>query len=325
MRRGFLLVALVVVGGVVGYRLAGYGWLEALWMVVITIFSVGYGERSGATPAVQLLTIGVVVLGISSAFYTFGGFLEIVLEGELKNVMGMRRRTKGIEQLRDHVVICGFGRIGQVLAEDLTRQRVPFVVIDQDAERTAEAGVRNYLYLEDDATSDEALVAAGIERAKTLVTCLPNDAANVFITLTGRNLNPQVQIIARAEHRSSERKLRQAGANRVVLPAANGARRMARLVTRPSTADVVELFTESDNLDYVLDELFVSPTCLLPGRTVAETQVNRKHRLLVVAVKESTGTMLFNPDGDYRFEPGQIVILMGRHEDIQNFRTEYRI
>jgi voltage-gated potassium channel len=212
-----------------------------------------------------------------------------------------------------------------VLAEDLARQRVPFVVIDQDAGRTTEAGQRNFLFLEADATADETLIAAGIQRARALVTCLPNDAANVFITLTGRNLNAKIQIIARAEHRSSERKLLQAGANRVVMPAANGARRMARLVTRPSTADVVELVTESDNLDFVLDELFVSATCGLVGRTVAETQANRKHRLLVVAVKEASGAMLFNPDGDYRFDTGQIVILMGRNEDLQNFRAEYQI
>lgn len=323
MRRGFALVALVIVGGTLGYRWAGYDWLEAIWMVVITIFSVGYGERSSAPPAVQLLTIGVVILGISAAFYTFGGFLEMVLEGELERALGHRRRTKGIEQLREHVVICGFGRIGQVLAEDLTRQRVPLVVIDSDPLSTAEAGERNLLYLEADATADETLIAAGLQHARTLVTCLPNDAANVFITLTGRNLNPTIQIIARAEHRSSERKLIQAGANRVVMPAANGARRMARLVTRPSTADVVELVTERDDLDFVLDELLVTAESRLGGCTVADTQANRKHRLLVVAVKETDGTMLFNPDGDYRFEVRQIVILMGRPDDILAFRQEY--
>lgn len=216
-------------------------------------------------PTVQLLTIGVVILGISAAFYTFGGLLEMVLEGELERVLGHRRRTKGIEQLRDHVVICGFGRIGQVLAEDLARQRVPLVVIDLDPASTAEAGERNLLYLEGDATADETLIATRLQHARTLVTCLPNDAANVFITLTGRNLNPTIQIIARAEHRSSERKLIQAGANRVVMPAANGARRIAPLVTRPSTADVVELVTERDDLDFVLDELLVTEGSRLGG------------------------------------------------------------
>ena len=249
----------------------------------------------------------------------------MMMEGEIERAMNLGRTTRAIERLEDHVVLCGYGRIGRILAKELHRKDQPFVVVDNNPDAIADAQSQGFLVRMGDANEEEVLISAGIERAKSLVTALPSDAANVFITLTGRNLNPTIQIIARAEHRSSERKLIQAGANRVVMPAANGARRMARLVTRPSTADVVELVTESDDLDFVLDELFVSESGHLAGRTVADTQANRKHRLLVVAVKEADGTMLFNPDGDYRFETGQIVILMGRTEDILTFRAEYGV
>lgn len=322
-RGGAALLASIVIVAVLGYHWAGYDWLEAVWMVVITIFSVGFGERSTESPAVQLLTICVIVFGISSAFYTFGGLLEMVLEGELNQVLGHQRRTRGIEQLKDHVIICGFGRIGQILAADLTRQKMPFVVIDQDVARTSDAKDRSYLFLEGDATNDEILMAAGVGRARVLVTALPNDASNVFITLTGRNLNPHIFIVARAEHRSSERKLLQAGANRVVMPAASGAKQMARLITRPSTADLVELVAESTQLDVELDEMLVAPNSRLINKTIRQTEAHSRFHLLVVAVKREDGAMEFNPDAEFQFAPGQILILMGHHADIDRFRREF--
>ena len=179
------------------------------------------------------------------------------------------------------------------------------------------------LLIEADATDDEVLLRAGITRAKTLVTGVPNDAANVFITLTGRNLNPEIHIVARAEHATSERKLLQAGANKVVMPAATGARQMARMITRPSTADLMALVSDSGNYDIELDEFLVTDTSRLGGTTVRDSEAHRKYRLLVVAVKQTSGNMAFNPEADFRFQIGDIVILMGRAADIRHFRAEH--
>ena len=325
VRRGAGFLAFVLIGAVLGYRWLGYGWIESVWMVVITVASVGYGERSQESSAVQLLTIGVIIFGISAAFYTFGGFIEMVLEGELEQVLGHRRRTRDIEKLNNHVVICGFGRIGQILASDLSREKTPFVVIDQDTTRIGDALSRDYLFLEGDATSDEVLQTAGVARARVLVTALPNDAANVFITLTGRNLNPKIYIVARAEHRSSEKKLLQAGANKVVLPASTGAKQMARWITRPTTADLVELVTETGRLDVELDELPITEGTRLVGLRVRESEAHKRFGLLIIAVKRTDGEMVFNPDADHQIGEGEILIVMGRRSDIVRFRAEFRV
>ncbi|MFM9066063.1 MAG: potassium channel family protein [Planctomycetota bacterium] len=322
-RRGIGFLSIVVLCGVVGYRLLGYSWLEALWMVVITIFSVGYGEKSTAPAAVQLLTIAVIIFGISSAFYTFGGLLEMVLEGELKQVLGHNRRARDIDKLTGHVIICGFGRIGQILAAELARQNLEFVVIDQDAQRTADAEQRDYLFMVGDATSDEVLIGAGVGRACVLVTALPQDASNVFITLTGRNLNPHCLIVARAEHRSSVRKLQHAGANRVVMPATSGAQQMARLITRPSTADMFELMSESNLHGVAYDEMEITTDSPLAGRTVRDSAAHASFQILILCVKSADGSMQLAPNADFRMQPGQTLVMMGRQNDIDRFRAKY--
>ena len=258
-------------------------------MTVITISSVGFSESTDSTPALQLFTVGVIVVGMSAAAYTFGGFVQMVLEGELEVFLGHRRMTRGIEHLSDHVIVCGFGRIGEVLTSDLKHSHREFVVIDSSTERFEAAKSLGYLCICGDATSDEMLLRAGIERARTLVSSLPSDADNVFITLTARTLCPDVQILSRAEHPTTERKLLQAGANKVIMPAIIGAHRLERLITRPSTAHLIELVSESSFLDLELDEITLPDECRLIGVTVASTEAHRTHRLLVVAVRQADG------------------------------------
>jgi len=323
IRLGAVVLAVIFLLAVVGYHALGYRWLDALWMVVITISSVGYSETSTAGDSVKMFSIVVIVFGMCAAAYTIGGFLQMLTEGELERALGHRRMIRDIERLSGHVIICGFGRMGEILAEDLQHMKRSFVIVDNDAERIVEAESQKYLCLSGDAEEEQTLLEAGVERASSLVTGLPNDAANVFITLTSRNLNPDIQIIARAEHPSTEKKLRQAGADRVVAPALVGARRMVRLITRPSTADLMDLVTETNFLDYELDEINVPEGSKLPEVTVRETEAHRRHRLLVVAVRERDGNMVLNPDAEYTFKSGDVIIIMGRAEDIARFREEY--
>lgn len=326
IRAGACVLAVVFVAGVVGYRLlGGYDWLEAVWMVVITIATVGYGERSGLSPSLQVLTIGVILFGMSAAAYTFSGLFQLVVEGELERILGVRRMTREIDQLHNHVILCGFGRVGQHLAADLRAQGCPFIVIERDHPVLEEARQCSYLCLAGDATDEHVLIAAGLPRAKTLVTALPTDAANVFITLTARELNRSVQIIARAEHQSAEKKLRLAGANKVVMPAIIGARQMVRMIMRPSTADLMELVVDQSPLNVELDEVAVTGDSKLAGVTVQETEAHRRHRLLVVAVKPADGPMIFNPDAGYTFRADDTAIVMGHTEDIERFRREYQL
>jgi voltage-gated potassium channel len=323
VRRGGILLVAIVVAAVAIYRYFWFGsWTEAAWFVIISLSSVGYGEDSAFPPALQWFTILFLVVGISALAYTFGGFLQFLLAGELESALGRQRMAREINQLHRHTIICGFGRIGQILAADLQRHGQPFVLIEQDAERFAEAQSLGYLCVHGDATEDEMLLAAGVLRARALITGLPTDAANVFITLTARNLNRDLQIIARAEHPTTERKLRQAGADRVVMPATIGAQQMSRMITRPTTADLMELVAEQGNLNVELDELEIPPESPLVGKTVRETEAHRQFRLLLLSIKQSSGAMIFNPDAEHKLQAGDIVILMGRQNDIDRFRQQ---
>lgn len=325
VRQGALVLCVLFVVAVIGYRIAGRSWLDAVYMVVITISTVGYGEDSSLEIREQILTIFVILFGISAAVFTFGGFIQMTMEGELERTLTRGRTTRAIDKLNGHVVLCGYGRIGRILAHELAAHQRPFIVIDKDAEVLAEAQNAGYLVLLGEATEEEVLQSAGVERARTLVTALPSDAANVFITLTSRNLNRDLQIIARGEYPTTEKKLLQAGADRVVLPAAIGALRMAAMITRPSTIELMELVSGKSVLDIEVDEIVVAAGSQLAGKSLAEGPARSRSGLLVVAVKKADGAMTFNPDAQLVFQPGDTIIIMGKQDDIDRFREEYRV
>ena len=321
LRLEAFVLAAIFVTAAVGYRvLGGWTWLDSIYMVVITISTVGYKEIGEMDDVLKAFTIVVIVVGISAVAYTVGGFMQMVAEGEINRALGMRRATRDIDKLKEHVIICGFGRIGQILAEEMRRRNQAFVIVDNDNDRLADAREMGILALGGDATEEDTLEKAGIDRAKSLVSALAADADNVFITLTSRNRNPKLQIIARGELPSTQKKLIQAGADRVVLPAAIGAQRIANMVTRPSVVELMELVSGESTLDIEVDELLLPSNSSLIGKTVAETEAHRAHGLLVVAVKRAEGEMVFKPDADFDFQPDDTVIVMGRVDDIQRFR-----
>lgn len=326
VRRGFLFLVAVLVASISGYvALTGKGWIEAAYMVIITVASVGFTEESKLGPALQLYFIVVVVLGMSAAGYTLGGLFQMVTEGEIERALGMRRASREIGHLNGHTILCGFGRTGRVLAEQLAQQKQRFVIVDKSPERIAEAQELGYLVITGDATEEDALLGAGVERAKNVVTVLPDDADSVFIALTARNINKSLHIIARAEHKSSQKKLIQAGADRVVLPTTIGAQRIAAMLLRPSTVELFELVVDRAELDVEVAEFVVGRDSPLVGLTARTASAREKHGLMIVAIRQAAGRMLFNPDADQRFEPGDTLIAMGNPADIARFRTEYAV
>ncbi len=205
------MLLVTVLLGILGFRTLGdYGWVESLWMVVITISTVGYGERSQLPAAVQLLTVGVILVGMSSAVYTFTGVTQLIFEGELERTLGIRRMYRQIDKLRNHVIICGMGRSGRNLAMDLHHRGREFVVVDNNEAKIEEAHELDFHAVCGDATEEAVLKRAGIDYAQVLVSALPSDAENVFITLTAREMNRELLIIGRAEHESTVKKLHQA-------------------------------------------------------------------------------------------------------------------
>lgn len=328
---GFFGLNLVVAA--TGYILAGWSLSDAVYMVVITIFGVGFGEvRPITSDALRVFTMVVIVIGYTSVAYMLGAVIQMVTEGEIKKALGVRRMMRDIQTLKQHVIICGYGRIGQILARKLAEARQPFVVIDNNSDRAATAEAMGYLVSIGNATDEEMLESVGIQRAKVLATVLPDDSANVFITLTARSLNPNLIIVARGEFPSTEKKLRQAGADQVVLPATIGALRMAHMITHPASLDVLEQNDGSstlnellEKLDVQLDELVIPAGSPLVGASIGTVEVRGKGTFIVVALRRTDGSTIVHPSHDVFLKEGDTVIVMGHRGDIPRFAEYYAL
>jgi voltage-gated potassium channel len=327
LRIGLMLLATIIIVGVAVYRMAGWSLIESIYMVAMIVSTVGMEEVRdlSSSPGLQFFTTGLIVVGVSTALYIIGAFVQMMTQGEINRALGLQRVSREIRRLGDHVILCGFGRMGEILAGQLRQRSRSLVVVENDPERIAEAMEHGYLTVNDNATEEDALESAGVRRAATLVTTLPHDADNVFITLTARNLNPKLHIIARAESQPTEKKLAQAGADRVVMPAATGAMRMAAMITRPSMVELIELVAGRETAEVEVDELILPPECGLVGRTVGESHIRSRNGLLIVAVRRGNNQLLFAPGADMSFEAGDRVLVIGRFADIERFRREYGI
>ncbi|MEB3288579.1 MAG: NAD-binding protein [Leptolyngbya sp.] len=327
---GILFFAVTILFAVAGYMMAGWGFLDAVYMVVITIFGVGYGEvRPLSSPLLKLFTIFVIVAGALSVAYTVSGFVQLITEGEIRRALNLKRMTQEIAGLNQHVILCGFGRIGQLVARKLKADHQAFIVVDNDPTRTAMAQEQGYLVYQGNATDEAILEAVGIHRAKSLATVLPNDAANVFITLTAREMNPNLMILARGEMPSTEKKLRLAGANHVVLPASISALRMAHLISHPSAVDFLaqtnghqglnEFLAE---LDIQLNEIVIEANSSLVGGTVGDIEVKGQGTFIIVALRRSEGDVIIHPHRNTYLNQGDSVILMGHQGDMPSFAQQ---
>lgn len=325
IRRGLMSLAAVLIFGTAGYMAAGWSLADALYMVVITISSVGFGEVHPIDSTyLRIHTMMVIALGVIAAGDTIAGILRFVAEQELTRLTGHYRVRRMIDSLRDHTIVAGLGRMGSLVCEELAAAGEPFVVIDQSPEKMAAYGGRNWLFVSGDATEESVLHEAGLERAKSLVTAIPNDAACVFITLTARQLNAKVQIIARAERATTQKKLRQAGANHVVLPAAIGAHRIVSILTNPSAVEFVELVTHRSSLAIEMDEIQVKAPGPFVDLTLRDLDIGRKTGVMVVAIKRADGRVEFPPSGDEPLGAGDSIVILGRHANLVHFREEYR-
>jgi voltage-gated potassium channel len=307
-----LFIAAVVISGVFGYRfLEDYTWLEALYMTVITLSTVGYREVRPLSPTGQIFTILLLVGGVGVVFYTAIAVAEKVVQGEFQQLFGRRRMEKKIGSLTDHYLVCGFGRIGEVVCRELASKPVPFVVVEQREERARKAEETHHCVLQGDASDEKVLAAAGVMRAKGLFAALPTDADNVFVTLTAKELNPSLFVVARADSERSERTLAHAGADKVISPYAMGGHRMAHAALRPTVVDIIELATHYQSLELQLEEIGVPPRSPCDGVTLRESGLREQLGVIVVAIKRASGKMIFNPPADERIEAGDRLVALG--------------
>lgn len=326
-RIGIALIGLgsVIVYGVAGYVIQGWHVFDALYMVVITLSTVGYGELHPInTTGLMVHTMVLNAAGIVAVAYLVTSVLAFITEGEIHRVLGLQRVRKQIDELKGHVVVAGFGRMGSLLRAELEAVGESVVVIELDPERVAEVRRWGYLHVAGDATEEDVLNQAGLLRARALVTTIPNDAASVFITLTARQMAPNLLIITRAEQPSTQKKLKQAGANHVVLPAAIGAHRIASMLTNPTAVEFTELVTRRAQLAIEMDELVVRVDGSLSGRTLRDADIGRRTGVIVIAVKRGDGRLEFPPHGDEPFKPGDSIVVLGRREHLEQFRRAFQ-
>ena len=313
LRLALAMVAAITVIGTIGYWGFGFTPLDAAYQTVIHITTVGFNEAHPFSAAEKVFTMFVIVFGVATVLYSFTLAVQVVVEGELRQFVGRRRMDKKINLLNGHTIICGWGRVGQAVAADLATSGEELVVVDANVERVRDLP---YPTVVGDATLDATLQAAGIERASSLVAALEGDAENLFVTLSGRDLNSGLFIVARARHDGSVSKLEHAGADRVVNPQELGAARMASFVARPHVAEFIDVVMHERSLEFRMQEVPITESSPLAGKSLSENNLREERGILVLAMRNIDGSFDTNPHRDTVITVGQILIAVGTDADL---------
>ncbi|AXA35450.1 Potassium channel protein [Candidatus Sumerlaea chitinivorans] len=308
-RNYFILLSVAVVGiGTLGYRLIeGVSWLDAFYTTCITVSTVGFREVQELSAVGKLFTVALIVAGLSTVVVAVGQIGQDMIALTARRYK--ERMEKQVEALSGHYILCGYGRMGRVIARHLQSERVPFVVVDHTPELVEAIREEKLLAIEGDATSDETLERAGVRRAKGLVTVLSKDAENVFVVLTASQLNPSLYILARANNDDAIPKLIRAGANAVINPYESAGARIAQTLLRPAVTDFMQVVTSREGLDILVEQIEIQPESQLAGRTLRESNLRQVANAMVVAIRKGrSGEMLFNPESSALMEAGDTLI-----------------
>lgn len=321
-RLAFVLLAAVLVVGTAGFVvIEGWNTFDALYMTITTVTTVGYGEIHPLSRAGRIFNIGVVVFGVATVLYTFSFLMARLVEGDLHERWIRRRRERMLDELDSHFIICGYGRMGEVIAREFSRQSVPFVIVERDPVRMQEAIEAGYLAVEADASSEQVLTRIGIGRARGFIAAVSTDAENVYAVLTARLLRPDLFIIGRAETDDAKGKLVRAGADRVLSPYQIGGLQLALTALRPAVVDFVQLATSSDNLDLNMEQVEIGEGSSLAGRTLIEASLRQRFGVVVVAIQRVVGGMEFNPSPESVMGVGDFLVVLGRTSTLRDLEA----
>lgn len=317
IRNSLSLLVLTLAFGTLGFYLfENMSLFDAFYMTIITISTVGFSEIKPLSPIGRIVTILIISTGITIGAYTIGMLLRMLIEGELGRLFGRKKLEKSISVLKGHWIICGFGRIGNIICQELQSENIPFVVIEEDPSRNEELENEGYLYINMDAASEEALIKAGIMQARGIVTALGSDANNVFITLTAKGLQPDIFVLSRASDIKNEAKLIKAGASRVVSPYLLGGRRMAEVLKRPTVVDFIDIAMANRHLGLTMEEGRVGARSNLIGKNLIESRLRQDYGVIIVAIKRASGEMIFNPMPSETLDKGDVIVVIGKKEDL---------
>jgi len=325
MWKPLALLLIMILIGVIGFHLIeGWSFLDCLYMTIITIFTVGFKEVRELSPQGQVFTIFVILGGASTAVFSFTKIAEMVFEGGINKFWRRRRMGKKLINLKDHYIICGHGRMGKIVRERLQEERLPFVVIDNDESKLAELMETNEcLFMKGDATQEETLIQAGIKKAKALAALLSSDADNLYLVLTVRLINPSLFILSKAMDEEAERKILQIGANRVVSPYKLSGLKIAQALIRPTLVDFMDLIIRRKELSLYMEEFSVKKDSRIASRNLRECDIRKTANVIVVAMKKPGEDLVFNPSPEVKIEMGDILLVLGDEEAINQFENIY--
>jgi voltage-gated potassium channel len=308
-----LLIVLVIVIGTAGYMLIeGWSAWDAFYMTAITITTVGFGEVHPMSTAGRVFTVVISFTGVGAMFYAFTLFMTLLAGGTLAERRERKRLARMLESLNDHFILCGFGRMGEIIAREFARQGVQFIVIERNADRMHLAMDQGFLAVEADASSEEVLKRVGIQRARGFVAAVSTDAENVYAVLSARLLKPDLFIVGRAESEDARTKLKRAGADRVISPYHLGGLQLAQTALRPAVVDFVQLATSSENMDLNLEQVHIGKGSSLDGRTLIDAGLRQRFGVVVVGIRRASGKMDFNPEPETAMCSGDDLVVLGR-------------
>lgn len=320
--RQFLLtlsvpLILLMVGTLGFHFLEGHSLLDSLYWTVMTVATIGYGDLVPMTTAGRVFTMFLALGGVFTLFYAATSMIRVIVSGELAMLRGKRYMEQILSTLKDHIIVCGYGRMGQLVCREFSEENVTYVVIDADPEHLRDFKLNHGIAFAGNATSDETLRMVGIQRARGLVTVMPSDAENLFATMSARLLNPTLFIVARVEDPRSEPKFVRAGANRVVSPYVIGGSRVAQAVLRPTVMDFIELATRKEHIDLQMEEVRVSNVSPIAGKALKDARFRSDMNVIIVAIKKPSGHMHFNPAPETILETGDILVAIGHREHLR--------
>lgn len=322
IRIAIILFIFTLLSGILGYHfIEKMSFFDALYMTVITISTVGFQEVRPLSLPGRILTIGIISTGIMVAAYTIGTILRMIIEGEMKKTLERKKVERKIAQLKNHYIVCGYGRIGSLVCKELSNHNKDFVVIDNNPEAIEEMGNTGFLYMAHDATDEEILMKAGIMHAKGIVTAVRSDADNVFITLTARGLRPDIFVLARASEEKNEKKLKRAGATRVVSPYLIGGKRMAQVLIRPTVVDFIDIAVMEGNLGLLMEEAIIHEKSPLIGKNLIESNLRKDFGVIIVLIKKYNGEMIFNPQPTEILEQNDVIVVLGKKESMKKMNV----
>ena len=311
-------IAALIAGGTLGFKLIlPLSWFDSFYFTLITLTTVGYGEPEHTTEGARYFTAGLIILGVGTLGYALSSAAQAVIESELLSTIGKRRMYKDINKLSGHYIVCGAGRVGAGVIRDISGSGHDLVVIEGDESIADRLLSQGKLVLMGDATSEDVLKAAGIERARGIVCAVSSDPDNLYITLTARDLNKDVRIISRANDEAAVGRLLKAGADKVVSPALTGSTRMAQMLLRPAVADFIELATMTERLELEIEQVEIGQDSPFIGCALKDTGIRSEHGVIVIAIRRADGAMIFNPFADTIIEEKDALVALGSHSSLQ--------